>query len=240
MNSGQLVSSPDLGGSFSLRPSLKLRASAGYGFRLPTYTDLYYSDPTTLGNPNLKPESAWNFDGGLNWYPGVHTSASVTLFYSRQHDTIDYVRAVPADPWQASNLDRVGFTGVETSLSFHPFANQEIKLGWTALVGALSALHGLQSEYVFNYPVNNVSFEWTNTLKHQVLIRIHVAGTERYHQTPYPVWDLALARSTGRLHPYLQMTNLSNTGYQEIVGVPMPSRAFTGGFEIVLGKKESH
>jgi iron complex outermembrane receptor protein len=236
LSGGQVVTSPMLAGSLSLRPSLKLRSSAGYGFRLPTYTDLYYSDPTTLGNPNLKPESDWNFDGGADWYPSTHTAASVTLFYSRQHDTIDYVRAAATDPWQASNLDRIRFTGIESSLAFRPTETQEIKLGLTTLSGAQNALHGLQSEYIFNYPVNNANFEWTDTLKRQLLIRTHVAVTERYHQTPYAVWDLSFSRPTGHVQPYLQLTNLSNTGYQEIVGVPMPPRALTGGVEIVLTK----
>jgi outer membrane cobalamin receptor len=62
------VLSPDLAGSLRVADRVKLRASGGYGFRLPTYTDLYYSDPTTLGNPNLKPESAWSGDAGVDWY----------------------------------------------------------------------------------------------------------------------------------------------------------------------------
>lgn len=239
LSGGQRVTSPDLAGSLSLHPSIKLRASAGYGFRLPTYTDLYYSDPTTIGNPDLKPESGWNFDGGLDWYANTRTTAAVTAFYSRQHDTIDYVRAVATDPWQASNLDRVRFTGIESSLSLHPTAAQEIKLGWTALAGAQNALHGLQSEYIFNYPVNNASFEWTDIFKRQLLVRTRVAVTERYRQTAYPVWDLSFSRPTGQIHPYLQLTNLSNTGYQEIVGVPMPPRSLTGGFELVLARKEN-
>jgi hypothetical protein len=32
------------------------------------------------------------------------------------------------------------------------------------------------------------------------------------------------------------MSNLSNTGYQEIQDVPMPGRSFTGGVDIWLGK----
>jgi outer membrane cobalamin receptor len=236
LSGGQHVLSPDLAGSLSLRPSLKLRSSAGYGFRLPTYTDLYYSDPTTIGNPNLKPESAWNFDGGLDWYLSARITASATVFYSCQHDTIDYLRAAATDPWQASNLDQVRFTGVESSLAFRLTATQEVKLGLTTLAGAQNALHGLQSEYIFNYPVNNANFEWVDTLKRQLLVRTHVAITERYHTTPYPVWSLSLSRPTGRVHPYLQLTNLSNTGYQEIVGVPMPPRAILGGVEIVLRK----
>ena len=89
----QAVFSPELAGSLRVANSLKLRASGGYGFRIPTYTDLYYSDPTTLGNPKLKPESAWSGDVGADWTPSAKLSLSVTGFYSQQHDTIDYVRA---------------------------------------------------------------------------------------------------------------------------------------------------
>jgi hypothetical protein len=31
--------------------------------------------------------------------------------------------------------------------------------------------------------------------------------------------------------------NLSNTGYQEILGVQMPGRAFVGGLQVVFSKK---
>jgi len=36
------------------------------------------------------------------------------------------------------------------------------------------------------------------------------------------------------VQPFLQATNLSNTGYDEIPGVPMPGRGFIGGVKIVL------
>ena len=81
-----------------------------------------------------------------------------------------------------------------------------------------------------------VPFGCFGYFKRQLLIRTHVAVTGRYHQTPYAVWDLSFSRPTGHVQPYLQLTNLSNTGYQEIVGVPMPPRALTGGVEIVLTK----
>ena len=89
----QAVFSPELAGSLRVANSLKLRASGGYGFRIPTYTDLYYSDPSTLGNPNLKPESAWTGDGGADWTPSAKVTLSATGFYSQQHDTIDYVKS---------------------------------------------------------------------------------------------------------------------------------------------------
>lgn len=226
------VWSPSLAGSFWLTQTVKVRASGGYGFRLPTYTDLYYSDPATLGDPNLKPEYAWSGDADVDWYANGNITASLTIFYSRQHDAIDYVRANSGEKWQATNLTGLRFTGLEGSMSWQAARNQTLKFGWTAISGAQAALHGLESEYVFNYPVNNASLEWMAKLKYAYLVRTRVQVTQRFHQDPYPVWDVEAAREAGRIHPYLRIANLSNTGYQEIAGVPMPGRSFTGGLEI--------
>jgi len=90
---GRTSSAPNFAGALRLKEKFKLRASAGYGYRVPTFVDLYYSDPTTTGNPALRPESAWNYDGGVDWYASNGVSLSATGFTSRQHDAIDYVRA---------------------------------------------------------------------------------------------------------------------------------------------------
>jgi vitamin B12 transporter len=234
---GRSVFSPSAAGTLWLPHAVKLHAAASYGFRLPTYLDLYYSDPTTIGNPNLKPESAWNYEAGADWYPSSRLAATLTAFYSQQKDTIDYTRASPSDQWQATNLTGLSFTGVEAALDFHATPSQQFKLSWTALEGAQKALHGLQSEYVFNYPVNNARAEWTWNLKHQLLLQSRLGVVQRYQKDPYAVLDESLVREAGRWHPYLQMTNLTNTGYQEIIGVRMPGRAFVGGIELDLAQK---
>ena len=234
---GPLVSSPTAAATLWLPHSFKLRAAAGHGFRIPTYIDLYYSDPTTLGNPNLKPESAWNFEGGADWYPSSRAGANLTVFYSRQKDAIDYTRASAADQWQATNLAGLHFTGVESAVDWRVSSAAEVKFSWTLLFGAQSAFHGLQSEYVFNYPVNNGRADCTWNLPHSLLIESRLGVVERYQQTAYPVWDASIARSSGRIRPYLQMTNLSNTGYDEILNVRMPGRSFVGGLEVVLSRK---
>jgi iron complex outermembrane receptor protein len=158
---GRWVSSPMLAGAFWLPHSLKLHGAAGHGFRIPTYLDLYYTDPTTIGNPNLKPESAWSFEAGVDWFPKDNLAWTTTIFDSRQRNTIDYTRASAGDPWQASNLPGLNFAGVETALDWRLIDHQELKASWTLLVGAQDALRGLQSEYVFNYPTNNGRFEWS-------------------------------------------------------------------------------
>jgi outer membrane cobalamin receptor len=243
----QTVFSPELAATFRLQEKLKLRASGGYGFRVPTYTDLYYSDPATRGNPSLKPESAWSADAGADWAPSARVTLSVTGFYSQQHDTIDYVKSptvpnpylppnCPANIWCAANLNGLHFTGIESAFTWIPAKSQSVRIAWTAIHGAQTALHGLESEYVFNYPVQNIHAFWTVNFPRAITLTNAVQLAQRYQQTVYPVWNASLARDVGRLRPYLRLSNLSNTGYQEIAGVAMPSRGILGGFALELGR----
>jgi iron complex outermembrane receptor protein len=64
------------------------------------------------------------------------------------------------------------------------------------------------------------------------MVNTRVGVQQRFQQTAYPVWDVSVVHEHGRFQPFLQMTNLSNTGYDEIPGVPMPGRAFLGGIKI--------
>lgn len=234
ISGGYDVFSPTAAVAYDVSATVKARASAGYGFRLPTYVDLYYSDPTTVGNANLKPESAWNYEGGFDWYPRSSLAVSATGFYSPQKNFIDYVRTSPTALWHATNLNGLTFAGTEASLMWNANRNQQVNLSWTWLDGAQSVLHGLQSEYVFNYPVNNGVFNWYASAGRWVTVNNRVEVQQRFHQTAYPVWDVSATHQLGRVEPFVQMTNLSNTGYDEIVGVRMQGRAFLGGIKIWL------
>jgi iron complex outermembrane receptor protein len=234
---GRAVFSPTVAGTRWLSSTLTMHGSVGYGFRIPTYLDLYYSDPVTLGNPNLQPESVWNYEGGLSWFPKRDLTATVTVFYSNQHNTIDYTRASAADPWKASNLPGLHFTGVEAAVEWAPTRTERVKASWTNLTGAQAALHGLQSEYVFNYPVNNGRLEWTWNLGRQVVLQNRLGVVDRFQRSIYAIADMSIVRTEGRLRPYVRMSNLTNAGYEEIVGVRMPGRSFVGGLEINLAKR---
>ena len=234
---GISVATPSAAMSYFVAKKVKLRASVERGFRLPTYVDLYYSDPSTIGNPKLKPESVWNVEGGVDWYWSNRLTLTATVFHSDQTDAIDYVRADASVPWQAENLNGVKFTGVDAGADWRPAAGQEFRVGLTALEGAQAALHGLQSEYVFNYPVQNAVAEWIGRWGNGWLVRQRLRVVNRVDRGVSPVWDASVVYDRRRVQPYLQMTNLSNTGYQEIVSVQMPGRAFVGGVQIVLGKR---
>lgn len=226
--------SPTVTAGYWLSSHLKLRASAAHAFRVPSYTDLYYSDPANVGNPNLRPEKAWGFEGGIEWTVWEHLSGSVTIFDRREHDVIDYVRSNPSSVWQAVNIDNLQFTGLELLTRLKLSSSQQFDFSYTGLYGAQQALAGLQSKYVFDYPVNQASAGWLGLLPGRLEMRVRAGITQRYHSDPYPLMELSATRRLGILHPYVQITNLTNTGYEEIQGVRMPGRACLLGMQVTF------
>ena len=221
--------SPTFAAGYSLRDNLRLRASAGHAFRLPTYTDLYYSDPTSVGNPNLKPETSWSYEAGLEWTPGTRASLELTGFQNRIGNSIDYVKTSPDDRYQATNTGALAFTGAETALHLRLRGAHQIELAYTGMHASHSLPSGYISAYVFNYAAQSALFSWSTVIRNQIMARTQVTVVQRVGHTAYPVWDTAIARNTGHVQPYLRLANLSNTGYEEIPGVLMPSRSITGG-----------
>ena len=115
--------SPTVAAGYWLAPAWKLRGSISRAFRLPTYTDLYYHDPANVGSPNLRPERAWSYEGGMDWNAGGRVRAGLTVFQRRERDGIDYVRSNVTEIWRATNFQRLRFTGVEANVALRPSAD---------------------------------------------------------------------------------------------------------------------
>jgi len=237
------VFSPSAAAAFTLTKTIRLRASAGHGFRQPTYVDLYYADPATVGNPNLKPESSWSYEGGADWTPAnSRLTFSAEGFRLNQTNAIDYsklILATPtltaAEPWQAVNVATLDITGAETSLRIRLNSTQQLQFSYTANhSGNLPPSY--LSEYAFNYAAQNAIFALTGKLPgsvgHQITAHTQVNIVQKTAQTAYPLWDIDVARNTGKVRPYFRLLNLSNTGYTEIPGVPMQGRTIMGGIEL--------
>ena len=236
---GDSVFSPNVAGAYSLTGTLRLRGSVGHGYRLPTYLDLYYSDPATIGNPNLKPESSWSYEGGLDWTPAsAPFTLSATGFHLRLKDGIDYSKYDLSKPWQAVNVANNAYNGAEASFRLRLPASEQLQLGYTA-VQATSPPPGLISEYAFNYAAQSALIAWSGQLPGQIVARTQLAVVQKTTQSPYPLWDIALARNTGRFRPYVRVLNLTDTSYQEIPGVPQQGRTIMAGAEVVL-RSRSH
>jgi iron complex outermembrane receptor protein len=232
--SGNHQVSPTLSAGYWLAPVLKLRGAFSQAFRLPTYTDLYYRDPSNQGSPTLEPEKARSYEAGIDWNTGGRLEGSITLFHRRERDGIDFVRSSRTEIWRATNFQRVRFSGIEADVRLRVNRLHQLDWMYTNLRGAQDVLAGLQSKYVFNYPVHRGIFTWLGHLPAGVLLRMRVGATERFGRDPYAVWDSYAAFTKGRIRPFVQLTNLSGTRYEEIPGVAMPGRGMIGGIEIAV------
>jgi len=233
------VFSPSAAAAFTLTKSLRLRASAGHGFRQPTYVDLYYSDPATIGNPALKPESSWSFEGGADWTPANgRLTLTAVGFRLNQTNVIDYAKLLPltaGEKWQAVNVPTLDISGAETSLRIRLAATQQLQFSYTAAHSGNVAGNYL-SEYAFNYAAQNAIFAYTGVFG-QLTARTQVNVVQKTTQTAYPLWDIDVARNAGRVRPYLRLLNLANTGYTEVPLVPMQGRTIMGGLELNWAKQ---
>ena len=233
-DTGRTEFSPTVAAGMWLKHGWKLIGSASRAFRLPTYTDLYYSDPATVGNPNLLPETAWSYEGGFLWDRGGRWHAQIVISDRHEHDDIDYVRASPADLWHAENIAQVNFTGVETFVQARLPHQQQVELAYTGIYGAQNGLDGLESEYVFNYPVNDAFVSWQGTLPGKFVARSRLGAVQRYQRDAYALWGASVGREFHYMAAHLSCSNLTNTGYQEIPGVAMPGRSVIFGVDLYL------
>jgi iron complex outermembrane receptor protein len=240
---GDSVFSPSIAGAFTVTSTLRLRASAGHGFRLPTYVDLYYSDPATIGNPALKPESSWSYEGGVDWSPtGGRVTFTAAGFRLTQKNVIDYSKRVLATPaltnaqkWQAINVPTLDISGAEASARLRVGKMQQVQLSYTAAHSANFPTAYI-SEYAYNYAAQNAIFGWTGVFS-QLTAFTQMNVVQKTGRTAYPLWDVSLSRNAGVVRPYVRLLNLANTGYEEIANVRMQGRTIMGGMQLTWAKR---
>ena len=240
---GDSVFSPSAAAALTMGGGLRLRGSAGHGFRLPTYVDLYYSDPATIGNPALKPESSWSYEGGLDWSPAAgRLTFTAVGFRLNQKQVIDYSKRVLATPaltnaqkWQAITIPSLDISGAEASARLRVGRTQQVQLSYTAAHSG-SFPTAFVSEYAYNYAAQNAIFGWTSVFG-QLTAFTQLNVVQKTGRTAYPLWDVTLSRNAGAVRPYLRLANLANTGYEEIVNVRMPGRTIMGGMQFIWTKR---
>jgi hypothetical protein len=72
---------------------------------------------------------------------------------------------------------------------------------------------------------------WTAQLPLQIVARTQLAVVQKTMMSPYPLWDVAVARRSGKVRPYVRVLNLTNTEYEEIPDVPLQGRTIMAGAE---------
>ena len=217
---------PGLDIGYEINKAIKVYGNIGYTYRIPTYTDLYYSSPSTLGNISLSPETALAEEIGFKFSKN-NFEINIASFNRNAKNLIDYTKENETDKFQANNIREVATSGIETNLvyNFKAFKQkQKIKFGYNYLQDDIKGLEIPFSRYVLNSTKNhfiaNADFSLMKDIRHFVSYKY----VERTDGTSYQVLDAKISFKIKQVVVSGVLNNLLDAEYTETNLVPMPER----------------
>ncbi|MCX7986323.1 MAG: TonB-dependent receptor [Bacteroidales bacterium] len=250
--------------SYLVSKNTNLRLAVGRAVRIPDYTELYYnnfasyvSPRNRLGNPNLKPESSWNYEGGSDIRITPSLLFSATVFYRQTQNQIDYIMVrsstitdlnnlVPDTIyWRAFNNSEVNTWGVDARLSYShkltSFLYAQLSLGYSyndisvssnarPLYLLLHSKHLLNGTLALNVygALLNVTANYRVRPNSQFATSIN-----RYLKKSYAVWNASFDYPILKQNLYLHLSahNIFDMKYSDFLGAEMPGRWIAGGIK---------
>lgn len=230
-----LKKEPTQSAGISVKPHeyVKLRANYAKGFRAPTFSELYWPfDGWTEGNPLLRPEKSWSWEGGFDIdYPcGLRLGA--TYYTNKVKDLINWA-AGDDWVWRPSNVSSAKIDGCEFSSSIPLLKHLKADVGYTYL----NAMDRELDRYLIYRPKHKVDLGLTCEYE-RVYIRLSGQSLgRRYVDTSNSevlkadfIANLeAQYKVNNSLTTFLSIDNIFNKNYQRILGYPMPGFAINGG-----------
>jgi iron complex outermembrane receptor protein len=238
----------DLG--YSITQNIRLIGSVNKTLRLPTYTDLYYKDPSNIGNPNLVPEQATNYETGVK-FNSKKFIGGISVFYRDGKNTIDWVRLTNTSLWESANITAVKTWGAETYgrmdlsklKSACPITNIQLNYSWINLEKATGNYY---SKYALDMLRNKVSLQidhkiWKNLTAGWRVVYQERMGTYTEFSTgkekeyvPFVTMDGRISWKQNSFLFFVQASNIFNTGYIDMANIPMPGRWAKAGISMDL------
>lgn len=229
---------PALEIGYKLSNSFSLFSNVGKAFRIPTYTELYYNDPISSGNPDLKYEEVVNYEIGMKYF-NTSFNASASIFRREGKNLIDWVRVSDDDPWQAMNITSINTNGVEFSISSNIkeiFADQPfrtVKLQYTFL-NSEQVDSDLDSRYLLKYLKHQGILTVSHTFYGDINFHWFFRYEDRLNVSDHFIADIKMDRSITNFNIYIKATNLFASPYCDIAGIPLPGRWIVGGVKFSI------
>lgn len=235
---------------------LSVRTFAKRSFRMPTFNDLYYTD---LGNSNLKPESATQYDLGVvfNKQYNGHLLKNVQFqadgYYNTIHDKIIAYPKGQQFRWTMLNLGRVHITGIDVmgAIALQPINDLVVtaRLQYTYqdardVTNASDVFYKDQIPYI---PYNSGSAIVNLAYHNWTLNYSFIYSGKRYNQQenipnnymqPWYTSDVSLQydfKTFGtKCRAMLEVNNILNQKYDVILNYPMPGINGLVGLQVEL------
>jgi iron complex outermembrane receptor protein len=210
-------------------PGHAIHVGLSRSIRAPSFTELYYADPTTRGNEELSAGKAVTYQCGYD-YRRDRVSADATAFFRAERGGIDWVKKADAPgPWRAENIGGADVFGLEAhcgARSFFPGLDSDL---YYTYLNKIVQDDGYLYKYGPNYirHLVNVSLSMPLPLWTQSIVFIYKKKPGR---RGWLLADLQLSRGIARNGTlFVKAANVLNVEYQEIEGIPQPGRWITAG-----------
>ncbi len=232
--SGDLAFSPSASAAWRPHPSIRLRSSAGRAFRAPTWTERYYSDPASEGNPDLEPEHAWTVDAGADVETAFGVRGSLTAYVRSATNLIDWARPSgdTTVPHVTRNVDSAEFRGLEAEIAFSPVADLDVAVRGSWLSLESSVADGYESRYALRPLAETTSLLVDRTFG---LVRggVRISRYRRVGDSDgaYTLADARASIDIGDVRVWTDLRNAFDTSYLDIVANPAPGRSLLVGVE---------
>lgn len=224
---------PGVSIGYAVLQDMRIFASYGKAFRLPSYTELYYKG-TRLGNPSLRYEQSTNYEVGM-YFVKEKFSTSFSAFRREGTNSIDWGKSVTDSVWHSYNILNTITNGFETNLEFNVdeiTSNlfKRITVGYTYLdlSGSVSR-EGFKSLYVLDNLRHQLIVGITNSLYFDITQTWMLRYENRITGDKNFLVDAQVKRSFSNLDVFFKVTNLFNKSYKDFNGVFLPGRWIFAG-----------
>ena len=218
---------PGIDASYAFLKDLKVSFNIGTSQRLPSYTDLYLKQPKNIGNSNLNPEEAWQYEFSIR-YSKKEGYVQAGYFKRRINEFIDWVSDSSDLVFQAQNLGNNRIEGLNISAGYLWKLRQKEILKLDVFYNYLNPktqlyAPGITSKYILE------------SLKHQAVARInyhynkvHVGMANRWVKREmnkaYFIADLRAGYDIAKWNIFADVNNIFDASYAEVGTILLPKR----------------
>lgn len=245
---------PNINAGFQLFESLKVYGSWTKATRMPTFTDLYYTTKTHIGNTDIKPEQSESLELGFR-YSHPFVRAYINGFYMKGKDIIDWVKENPDDKWESHNITELDKKGVEVGARFYLKEIFSELPQSTTLNIAYARLHQdrKSGDFISNYALNYLRDKFTAQLNHPIYKSISANWNFRWQKRmgtyiryenlepattePYPAFSTLDIQINWQLKDFvihLTANNLFDKKYIDLGNIPQAGFWLIGGVSYTL------
>ena len=224
---------PQAGLSFHLLENIELKASASRGFRYPTIREMYMFPPQ---NPDLKPESLWNYEIALSQsLLEGRLSYGLNVFYINGDNMIMTVPREGASPLNM-NTGRIENAGVEVQAAWRISRDWSTDANYSFLHMENPVLAAPEHKLYGGASFSRGRWNASTGIQYIAGLYTQVAtagGTDRKEN--FVLWNLyASFRITSWLSVWARGENLLSQKYEINAGYPMPGATVMVGIHISI------